>query len=1469
MARPTLGTSRSNSVAASISKNAALLSTSSHHSTPLFRNSSHHSTSTGDRNPRQQPQHYSSSGRSSGDEDEGVEDFGGDDDASETSHEMINESQHMQRLRQRRLSVDSVESMFGSHSSLGNSFEDGLLDEDEAPTYNPTQAQYLFSEKDLLGLNQPSKLLYGRKLQAQRLERMRDALTLPRRNSSSKVISSMARRVPLRVCLVRGSSGSGKTALCQQVLRSHLQEITTTTSTMMTVAAEQQTTITAAKSTRPYYYIEWKHDQVHGQATPFRSIIMALDSLGKQLLKDGTAEKHHDLLRACFAFEGSILIPFVPSFSKLFASEETAPADDNTNSSDPAAAPPPTMTVPKMERTQSTMYLAEHVKGATTTEDRNPMNMASERIAVALRTFLQVFCTTIKPICWFWDDVQWCDSSTLEMVLSLLKDSQRPINNCLLVFGYRDDPMHLEYLQDFLLNIQQLRYSPTLGFSQHETLSEEQSDTEQGSSSMTLTMPEKGDAPKAIPDTRISMDGSTLLCWEISLGDLDKESLGEWIAAMTKKNDEKTKQLVDLIYSKTNGNCYYVKELIKQLQDMDILTYNVLTAEWECDMMEAKAVTDISDNVVDVVTQRIQSLPKDVIRMLQLAACLGFYVDIDVLGVLEQAVSTDGGFRSVSADFSLASFGELESEETLAENDLQESQVSFGSKGRRMNWKHKMRAQSAAQLSLDQDIANAELNGSMGSFGSKGKRRRRAVRANSADGFERELNELQEDPSPGSKGRKKQLKRKLKEKSPLSRCLEIAEEEGFIEVDGKLLRFSHDRVQEAFYELTSANGRETAALHFSIGRYLEQYRNSQELIMSATDSDRYLFLAVSQLNRGQSLYPEDEVWTLALLNWEASILAKETAGIENASYFLRTATEIIASHPNFWKENYEVVLEIINSFAEVEFSLGRLESSLETINVVLENVRIKLDRVRALVVRCEVLGIQRRFVDAIKQGVELLAILGEKLPHANPLSVAIEFQRVRGDCRNKSDEFFSEMAEASNPKRNAAMKVLRICSLYALNCNQLNVASLMFLRAMRLTIREGFCSSTPWIFSGYGAMLAWVGDNEAAIRFGQLAYSTGKRRKETIPSGTLLSLGSVLHMQVPLNLTLEPYLTGYRVGLETGDLLSGTSCLSVYAMVYFTCGLPLGSFASDMRNFCTQLRILGQDIALAYTLPSTQFALNLLLKSDDPVDLTHESILRNQPNFFTPLLREDDSAKSRTARMDVLFHWYLQLFNAYLMRDGKLTYDTLKRIQALRPGARRFGGLHFMNYVFSFIDGLVGLYLSRTYVKSSGRKSGKRIAKKALHDLKVLSQKPVINCIPMMRFLEVETSVASDSTSIAKERYDDVISGFGRIGHVHFSAIAHELAGEFMASRNEHFWAEHYIQQAAKLYSEWNAYAKVQQMYEVDTHRATRYMADQESSEMTTNRNASIQGKRRFNWRRDIVGGMSQASAVSTTGSAS
>lgn len=203
--------------------------------------------------------------------------------------------------------------------------------------------------------------------------------------------------------------------------------------------------------------------------------------------------------------------------------------------------------------------------------------------------FLGVIATPQRPLAIFLDDLQWADDASMKLIIGLVCSSK--LSHILWIASFRDDNNdYVSAMDGFIAAVQ---------FGSH---------TNDNDTVFPLTV--------------------------LEVGNLDLEGTSKIVEAWTKPSFFDSGELSRIVHRKTNGNPYFLEQFIKLLQRERMLELH--DGRWTWDMDRIRNETDIADNVVDLVTQRIQKLSENAQQVLQLAAFLGYMFEVDVLQVLTE-----------------------------------------------------------------------------------------------------------------------------------------------------------------------------------------------------------------------------------------------------------------------------------------------------------------------------------------------------------------------------------------------------------------------------------------------------------------------------------------------------------------------------------------------------------------------------------------------------------------------------------------------------------------------------------------------------------------------------------------------------------------------------------------------------------------------------------------------------------------
>jgi predicted ATPase/serine phosphatase RsbU (regulator of sigma subunit)/tRNA A-37 threonylcarbamoyl transferase component Bud32 len=215
---------------------------------------------------------------------------------------------------------------------------------------------------------------------------------------------------------------------------------------------------------------------------------------------------------------------------------------------------------------------------------------SQNRFNLVFGNFIRAFCTQEHPLVIFLDDLQWADSATLKLIELIMMDTETQY--LFLIGAYRDNEVSPTH--PFIMTVDGLR--------------------KQGA-----------------------------IVNQITLAPLKIEHTSQLIADTLYSDIESVKPLAELVQRKTLGNPFFTNQFLKTLYAENLITFHFpqssLTKKklqngfWQWDIANIEA-QDITDNVVELMIGKLKKLPDSTQQVLQLAACVGAYFDLDTISIV-------------------------------------------------------------------------------------------------------------------------------------------------------------------------------------------------------------------------------------------------------------------------------------------------------------------------------------------------------------------------------------------------------------------------------------------------------------------------------------------------------------------------------------------------------------------------------------------------------------------------------------------------------------------------------------------------------------------------------------------------------------------------------------------------------------------------------------------------------------------
>jgi PAS domain S-box-containing protein len=210
-----------------------------------------------------------------------------------------------------------------------------------------------------------------------------------------------------------------------------------------------------------------------------------------------------------------------------------------------------------------------------------PPRDAQSRFQLVFRRLIGAF-TREHPLALFLDDLQWLDAATLDLMEDLLMHPD--IGDLMLIGAYRDN--EVSHAHPLMRKLQDIR------------------------------------------QTEVIVN-------DIVLAPLARDDLKQLVADTLHCGTEEARSLAGLVHEKTSGNPFFVIQFISALFEEGLLAFDHVERRWRWDVSRIHA-EGYTDNVVDLVVEKLSRLPAGTQEALQQLACLGNSADFAMLRAVYQ-----------------------------------------------------------------------------------------------------------------------------------------------------------------------------------------------------------------------------------------------------------------------------------------------------------------------------------------------------------------------------------------------------------------------------------------------------------------------------------------------------------------------------------------------------------------------------------------------------------------------------------------------------------------------------------------------------------------------------------------------------------------------------------------------------------------------------------------------------------------
>ncbi|MBW4564361.1 MAG: AAA family ATPase [Mojavia pulchra JT2-VF2] len=201
--------------------------------------------------------------------------------------------------------------------------------------------------------------------------------------------------------------------------------------------------------------------------------------------------------------------------------------------------------------------------------------------------FIHVFTKPEHPLVIFLDDLQWADSASLKLIELIMTE---PDSKYLLLIGaYRDNEVS---------------------------------------------------ATHPLLNTLEKIQRAGTIINNIVLQPLDINCVDQLVADTLRSIPSKIKPLAELVFGRTQGNPFFLTQLLKFIYQENLLVFNFVEGIWQWNI-ECLQGINITANVVELMVSQVQRLSPITINILKLAACIGDKFTLEFLAIVNEKSQTE------------------------------------------------------------------------------------------------------------------------------------------------------------------------------------------------------------------------------------------------------------------------------------------------------------------------------------------------------------------------------------------------------------------------------------------------------------------------------------------------------------------------------------------------------------------------------------------------------------------------------------------------------------------------------------------------------------------------------------------------------------------------------------------------------------------------------------------------------------
>lgn len=596
------------------------------------------------------------------------------------------------------------------------------------------------------------------------------------------------------------------------------------------------------------------------------------------------------------------------------------------------------------------------------------------------------------------------------------------------------------------------------------------------------------------------------------------------------------------------------------------------------------------------------------------------------------------------------------------------------------------------------------------------------------------------------------------------------ENSAFLQEHPPTYYFIHDKAQQAFYRSMPEDKRITS--HFKIG--LELIESDHQV-----QREEQVFNVAFHWNQCQQRLTAKQKLSLVNWNWKAGEKSRKRAAPTSALHYFSAGKKLLPEDD--WAKHYHTTFKIMIGLGEAQYLNLQFDDAERTFDEIISAAKTSRDKLQVYHLKIMLYTHIHEVKRATNAGLDGLRLLGLDIKQTpKKWEVAREYLLTKRALHKKKKLDLLDLPEVSADGPRLMMQTMINTNSPAYHVNQ-NLATILMLRALRLTLKYGDMDVTALVFNNYALTLsAGFDDYEGSYQFGKLAIAHAEKYQDnSLIARVYFVFGSfVNHWKDHLRYNLDYLERSQVLSIESGNLHLAGANASFIGITLFIKGDHLQDVSAGIKR---QLQFARQN---AFVLPNSY--LEEMLNW-----ITVLTTLNKEVNWDFPVLTDDDST--------VIIHYTMRLQMTYLFQHEAKAAEIMGKLASLVDDTL----VLVIAPDYYFYDALWTARLVRSGKMSV--RNGRRSMLKKLAKLKKWAAHSPKNYLHKSLLVQGELSRAAGKGEEAIQLYNQAIDLAEENGFLQDAAIGNACAASYYMEKKLPKSAKTYVADTYQAYLNWGA----------------------------------------------------------------